>query len=352
MDALPDTLAERRPPRRAARPATRLSASPPVPARTADPSTRGPSTATTPALRLVGGAKSYERGRQRIGVFAGVDLELHRGEIVVLLGPSGCGKSTLLRILAGLEPLDAGRIEIAEGASGAAAGHLVGIAFQEPSLLPWLTVAENVALGRRFRANRRTIEARPEADRASGHGSSSGGRRWSADGRRSNDGRRSADVAALLSDLGLADLAEARPNQLSGGQAQRANVARVVLTGRPILLLDEPFAALDPATRADLQAWLARLVRARRLAALLVTHDVDEAIALADRIVLMAGRPGRIRRAWTAARRTDRGRLRDEILAAYRADETPPLEAAGPVPAASDPWPSPFQPSLDDSGDE
>ncbi len=285
-----------------------------------------PAAPPAPALRLVGGTKSYERGRRRIPVFADVDLELGRDEIVVLLGPSGCGKSTLLRTLAGLEPLDRGRLELGPGLGpmpvpgrvdgeqagirGGAAqrpssglGHEVGIAFQEPSLLPWLTVAENVALGLRFAANR--------------------GRLPTAGPNR---------VAALLAELGLADLADARPDQLSGGQAQRVNVARVVLTGRPILLLDEPFAALDPATRADLQGWLVRLVRAHRLAALLVTHDVDEAIALGDRIVLMAGRPGRIRRTWLPEDGGPLGALRDEIVAAYRADE--PVQRADVPPTA------------------
>jgi sulfate transport system ATP-binding protein/sulfonate transport system ATP-binding protein len=254
-----------------------------------------PPTGAAPALRLLGGTKSYERGHRRVPVFADVDLDLRRGEIVVLLGPSGSGKSTLLRTLAGLEPLDRGTILIdglGAPASNPAPSGLVGIAFQEPSLLPWLTVAENVGLGLRFAANRR-----------------------------SGTGRGPGDVAALLEELGLADLADARPGELSGGQAQRVNVARVVLTGRPILLLDEPFAALDPATRSDLQGWLARLVRAHALATLLVTHDVDEAIALGDRILLLGGQPGRIRCRWTVERGVEAdGALRRDILAAYRAN--------------------------------
>lgn len=279
-------------------------------------------TARPPALRLVGGTKSYERAGRRVPVFADLDLELQRGEIVVLLGPSGCGKSTLLRTLAGLEPLDRGRIELGvpehRPDGGPARAHAVGIAFQEPSLLPWLTVAENVALGLRFAANRRPREQ-----------------------------GRPGEVAGLLDELGLADLAEARPSQLSGGQAQRVNVARVVLTGRPILLLDEPFAALDPATRADLQAWLARLVRAHELATLLVTHDVDEAIALGDRILLMAGHPGRIRRTWWVREQGEVRDLRTEILAAYRADEaadtaeSPSRAATAPVPIPPHPQPRP-----------
>lgn len=290
----------------------------------------GPAAAAprAPVLRLVGGTKSYERAGRRVPVFADVDLELRRGEIVVLLGPSGCGKSTLLRTLAGLEPLDRGRIEVeaadhwADGKSARA--HAVGIAFQEPSLLPWLSVAENVALGLRFAANRRADRGRPP------------------------------EVASLLVELGLSDLAAARPSQLSGGQAQRVNVARVVLTGRPILLLDEPFAALDPATRADLQAWLAGLVRSHELATLLVTHDVDEAIGLGDRIVLLAGHPGRIRRTWSVRTQSEGGALwvdladlRSEILAAYRADEaagattTPSGAAAALLPVPPNLGPNP-----------
>jgi len=254
------------------------------------------------ALRLIGAARVYHRGTTRHEVFGDLDLDVRRGEILALLGPSGCGKSTLLRVLAGLDRLDAGRLELGAGYSTGA----VGIAFQNPSLLPWLTVAENVDLGLRFAANA---------------------------------GRREADlVARTLRDLGLAALADAYPAELSGGQAQRVNVARLIVVGRPILLLDEPFAALDPATREALQDWLRDLQRARALTMVVVTHDLTEALHLGDRIALMSGRPGSIRETWdvrSVAGRTDRTAgteaLRRRILDHYDADlqVLPAVRSAG-----------------------
>jgi sulfate transport system ATP-binding protein/sulfonate transport system ATP-binding protein len=243
------------------------------------------------ALRLSGATRAYHRGTTRHEVFGNLDLDVRRGEILALLGPSGCGKSTLLRVLAGLDRLDAGRVDVGAGYGAGA----VGIAFQNPSLLPWLTVAENVGLGLRFSAN----AARREAD----------------------------IVARTLRDLGLADLADAYPAELSGGQAQRVNVARLIVVGRPILLLDEPFAALDPATREALQDWLRDLQQARGLTMVVVTHDLTEALHLGDRIAVMSGRPGTIRQAWdvrAVAGRTDRTAateaLRRQILDHYDAD--------------------------------
>jgi ABC-type nitrate/sulfonate/bicarbonate transport system ATPase subunit len=160
--------------------------------------------------------------------------------------------------------------------------------------LPWLTVAENVALGGRFRANR-------DAD---------------VDGR----------LTALLQDFGLGDVADAYPEALSGGQAQRASFARTVLIRPAVLLLDEPFAALDPGTRAAMQDWLLEIVRRRRLAVLLVTHDVDEALRVGDRIGLMTPSPGQIVQTWSIRQGgaplagSDLGRIRAEILALYQTD--------------------------------
>jgi len=254
------------------------------------------------ALRLTGAARAYHRGPIRHEVFAGLDLDLRRGEVLALLGPSGCGKSTLLRVLAGLDRLDAGRLEHGAGYGSGS----VGIAFQNPSLLPWLTVAENIGLGLRFAAN---------ADRrAAGH------------------------VVRTLRDLGLASLADAYPAELSGGQAQRVNVARLIVVGRPILLLDEPFAALDPATREALQDWLLDLQRARGLTMVVVTHDLTEALHLGDRIAVMAGCPGTIQQTWDVrgvASRTDRSvateTLRRQILDHFDAElqVLPALRQAG-----------------------
>ena len=280
----------------------------------------------TCALRLTGGTKRYaaggrdgagngsgSRGRQSEPVFEGIDLEVETGEVFVLLGPSGCGKSTLLRVLAGLEPLSEGRVEI--GGPGLESGvSRVGIAFQEPLLLPWLTVTENVALGLRFRANRAA-----HADEA---------------------------VEQALEDFGLAAVASAYPNELSGGQAQRASLARSIVTRPAILLLDEPFSALDPRTRAALQDWLLGIVHRRHLTTVLVTHDVEEALYLGDRVALMSSRPGRIVQTWDTGH-TEHGRdgdggaagarearerrraeerlrsARSEILARYQTDVPP-----------------------------
>ncbi|MGH2355744.1 MAG: ABC transporter ATP-binding protein, partial [Chloroflexota bacterium] len=222
----------------------------------------------TLALRLAGGAKRYHRDGHEQPVFESVDLEIEQGEVFALLGPSGCGKSTLLRVVAGLEPLSAGRVELGQEA-GAGGGRPVGIVFQEPLLLPWLPVAENVRLGLRYRANRRAAQA-------------------------------SESVDQVLRDFGLSDLANAFPDELSGGQAQRASLARTVVTHPSILLLDEPFAALDPRTRAALQDWLLEVVHRRRLTVLLVTHDVEEALYVGDRVGLMCSRPSTITRVWNA----------------------------------------------------
>lgn len=247
------------------------------------------------ALRLTGAGKAFQRGQARHAAFRDVDLEVRRGEILALLGPSGCGKSTLLRTIVGLDRLDHGRVELGEGLP---ARHALGIAFQQPSLLPWLTVAGNVALGLRFAANRQA-----------------GGEDV---------------VGRTIAELGLASVADAFPDELSGGQAQRANVARLVAAGRPVLLLDEPFAALDPATREALQDWLAALQRSRGLSILLVTHDVSEALRLGHRVALMSGAPGTIQRVWEARAgsdaRLDAARaeaLRREILETYDVDRSP-----------------------------
>lgn len=247
------------------------------------------------ALRIVGAAKTFQRGDDRHVAFERVDLDVRRGEVLALLGPSGCGKSTLLRTIAGLEHLDAGRIDLGDELHP---DHAIGIAFQQPSLLPWLTVSGNVGLGLRFAANR-TADAADVVERT-------------------------------LADLGLGGVADAFPDELSGGQAQRANVARLVVTGRPILLLDEPFAALDPATRGGLQDWLVDLQRSRGLTVIVVTHDVSEALRLGDRIALMTGAPGSIGRSWDV---TDAAgavrlpivmeRLRREILGDYDVEQAP-----------------------------
>jgi len=173
-------------------------------------------------------------------VIQGLELRIARGEFVVLLGESGCGKTTLLRALAGLDPLDGGSID---GASRPA------VVFQEPRLLPWEPIWRNVTLGLR------------------------------------DDNRTRA--AAALSEVGLGDRLDDWPRTLSGGQAQRVALARALVQEPRLLLLDEPFAALDALTRIKMQALVRQLVAKHQPGVLLVTHDVDEAIVLADRAMVM-----------------------------------------------------------------
>ncbi len=197
-------------------------------------------------------ARGLVRGFAGRGTVLGpVSFTVRRGELLVVVGPSGGGKSTLLRCLAGLDRPDGGAIEWADGTG------TVGVVFQEPRLMPWLDVRRNVGFGLRTARD----DARARVDR-------------------------------LLSLVDLADAAHLLPKQLSGGMAQRAALARGLTTGPDLLLLDEPFSALDPATRARLQAHLRSLQSRLGTTMVLVTHDVDEAIGLGDRILVLGGRPG------------------------------------------------------------
>lgn len=199
------------------------------------------------ALRLSGARLAYGPHT----VLDGLDLDVERAESLVVLGPSGSGKSTLLRVLGGLEPLQGGRLERPDGPVRTAT------VFQTPLLLPWLDVRDNVALGGRYRANRGRVDV--------------------------------ARVEELLDLFGLRELAGARPGELSGGQAQRVAVARAAAVRPDVLLLDEPFSALDPATRRSLQTWLRDTARALGLTVVLVTHDVDEALYLATALTVLDG---------------------------------------------------------------
>jgi sulfonate transport system ATP-binding protein len=223
-------------------------------------------------------------------VLRNVHLQLREGEQLSLIGASGCGKSTLLSIVAGLDPAYRGRVSLGGRALVGATAD-IGFVFQEPRLFPWLTVAQNVAF-------------------AEGSKNSAGA-----------GGGVNPRVAALLDDVGLAGYADALPRQLSGGQAQRVAIARGLFTRPRVLLLDEPFSAVDAFTRMKLQDLLARVARQHGLSLLLVTHDIDEALYLSERIVML-GNGGSVRAQYVvdaaSPRRRDDGRaavLKTEILA-------------------------------------
>ncbi|MBH0238915.1 ABC transporter ATP-binding protein [Methylobrevis albus] len=208
------------------------------------------------AVTIAALGKTYPNGTRALDA---VSLTLAPGEIVAVVGGSGCGKSTLLRVLAGLDRASDGRVSV--GGTPVEGPHpAVGIVFQEPRLLPWLNVADNVGFG---------LVTLPPAERR-------------------------ARVAETLSRVGLVGYGRRWPRELSGGQAQRVAIARALVTRPSVLLLDEPFSALDAFTRADLQDHLLDLWAESRPTLLLVTHDIEEALVLADRVVVLKPRPGRI----------------------------------------------------------
>jgi sulfonate transport system ATP-binding protein len=232
-------------------------------------------TAASPAVVVTHLRRAYGN---RV-VIENLNLRIERGEFVVLLGESGCGKTTLLRALAGLDPIDGGRI---------VAPRRPAVVFQEHRLLPWESLWRNVSLG---------LQASDARQRAT----------------------------AALSEVGLAERLDDWPRNLSGGQAQRVALARALVQEPELLLLDEPFAALDALTRIRMHALVRELVAAHRPGVLLVTHDVDEAIALADRILVM--REGRI--AFEHRTKGDRTTpiLRAELLAELGVVASPPITA-------------------------
>jgi sulfonate transport system ATP-binding protein len=200
--------------------------------------------------------KIYPNG---VHALEGLSLAVAPGEILVVIGGSGCGKSTMLRAICGLDPPTQGRV-VLDGTVIIAPHEQIGIIFQEPRLLPWLRVADNVGFGLEHEAR----------------------------------AKRHAVVAGALERVGLTDKARVWPRELSGGQAQRVAIVRALVPRPEVLLLDEPFSALDAFTRADLQDHLLDLWADMKPTLVMVTHDVEEALVLADRILVMRPRPGRV----------------------------------------------------------
>lgn len=229
------------------------------------------------ALELHGVRKVYGLGSGAMVALDGVDLSVAPGRFVSLIGPSGCGKSTLLRLVAGLEPADDGTVSV-HGVTPdeACAAKLIGLVPQGPALLPWLSVLDNVTLPRKINpdASRRRDRITDLADR---------------------EARKTApDMLELLAKAGLADAVHKRPSQLSGGMQQRAAIVRAFGLQPDVLLMDEPFSALDEFTRESLQDQLLDLWDELQTTVLFVTHSVSEAVRMSDTVVVMAPRPGRI----------------------------------------------------------
>ena len=223
--------------------------------------------AARPYVELVGAAKTYSRSgnKSKSGTRAleAIDLTVHEGEFLAIVGPSGCGKSTLLRMVAGLHPATSGTVRVA-GLTVAAPQTGLGIVFQSPVLLDWRTALDNVLI----QVELRGLDPRGYRERA----------------------------IKLLRNVGLADFIDAYPAELSGGMRQRVAIVRALIHDAPLLLMDEPFGALDALTREQMRVDLEALWLATRKTVVFITHSIDEAVLLADRVVVMSPRPGRIER--------------------------------------------------------
>lgn len=245
------------------------------------------------AASLVGVSIKRGSGLRSTTVVKDLTFDIARGEILALVGTSGRGKTTVLHALAGLIGVSKG--EIVHHALGTdaigQAGRATGVVFQEALLLPWLTVNQNIRLGYKFKANR--SGSKSEFD---------------------------ARVISLLDILGIKDLADRKVSELSGGQAQRVAIARTVATQPRVLLLDEPFSALDAATRSSLQNWLIELRNMLQLTVVIVTHDIDEALTLADRVLVLPAN-GESLKIFSSTEKSNTNKIKQEILASLASYE-------------------------------
>jgi NitT/TauT family transport system ATP-binding protein len=236
----------------------------PVPARSGEPA----------YVELAGVTKTYRRGGRETHALAAIDLAIRAGEFLAIVGPSGCGKSTLLRIVAGLHLATSGETRVAGRIVDRPQTEL-GIVFQSPVLLDWRTAIDNVLV----QVELRGLDPRAYRDRA----------------------------LRLLDQVGLADFADRYPHELSGGMRQRVAIARALIHDAPLLLMDEPFGALDALTREQMRLDLEALWLATRKTVLFITHSIDEAVLLADRVVVMSPRPGHVERVFQPALPRPRG---------------------------------------------
>ncbi len=225
-------------------------------------------------IAIEGVSQVFRRGRAETHALDGIDLTIRGGEFIAIVGPSGCGKSTLLRIVAGLIKPTGGTVTI--GGKAVDGPHTeLGIVFQGPVLLDWRTVLDNVLL----QVEMRSLPVRQYLERAK----------------------------ALLHQVGLGDFEDRLPHELSGGMQQRASIVRALIHDPPLLLMDEPFGALDALTREQMRLDLEALWLSSRKTVIFITHSIDEAVLLADRVVVMSPRPGRIERVIDVAMPRPRG---------------------------------------------